>query len=351
MARTFTEINLGTDLMALDFVNEIAGAYSERRQVLGDSAFADFTAGYDMSDHDLWVGIQQWMETNCVSFIDYDETIVGTQGPTMLTLAAMRSKAGLHADGFRRAREWPEDWTDPNDPAYEHGVMQMGDIIGPWIFDDLQKAFDALRWTVYGIGGVGISWSAEGETNYAYYGVSGFTDWVTTTASGTTMFNSFPTTGVSNYQPIAYTWAYYYESGGFNHYIGFLVRRYAYGKYADIPTHIKHSLDFYAYARAPFYGNWVRPTDAFNENGDGYTWDIWNLIESKAESDDSEFLSVNQVGNTGLTPAPAWCNEPDEPVEHIPPQSTDQVIIEGYILVGALVFKWDGPEGFAWHLY
>jgi hypothetical protein len=61
------------------------------------------------------------------------------------TLATFRSVAGLPEDGFRRATAW----NGVDDPTWSYGVMQAGDIIGPWIFEDLQAAFDALRWTHY----------------------------------------------------------------------------------------------------------------------------------------------------------------------------------------------------------
>jgi hypothetical protein len=64
----------------------------------------------------------------------------------MYTLSTWRTEAGI-ADGFRRATTWPTDWTDYADAAYSYGPIQAGDIRGPWIFEDLQKAFDALRWT------------------------------------------------------------------------------------------------------------------------------------------------------------------------------------------------------------
>ena len=42
----------------------------------------------------------------------------------------------------------PADWTDYDDPAYEHGTAQEGDVIGPWLLADLQAAINVLWLTV-----------------------------------------------------------------------------------------------------------------------------------------------------------------------------------------------------------
>jgi hypothetical protein len=62
----------------------------------------------------------------------------------------LREIAGINASGFRRATVWTPgatpDWE--SDVSFSYGTMQAGDIIGPCIFDYLQKVFDAMRWTV-----------------------------------------------------------------------------------------------------------------------------------------------------------------------------------------------------------
>jgi hypothetical protein len=62
------------------------------------------------------------------------------------TLATWRTAAGLNESGFRRVPEGVE-WNGDDDPVWSYGQMQAGDIIGPWIFEDLQKGFGALKWT------------------------------------------------------------------------------------------------------------------------------------------------------------------------------------------------------------
>ena len=62
-----------------------------------------------------------------------------------LGLTQLYSDAGL-PDGLRRVASAspPADWTDYDDPAYSYGKAQAGDMIGPWLFKDLQTLLDAL---------------------------------------------------------------------------------------------------------------------------------------------------------------------------------------------------------------
>ncbi len=70
---------------------------------------------------------------------------------------AICKAAGLWVNGseygFRRAITMPDDWTDINDPAYiwqttqnNPNIMRAGDIIGPWIFQDLQSLLNLMIW-------------------------------------------------------------------------------------------------------------------------------------------------------------------------------------------------------------
>ena len=142
----FTDISDWTSAQDTAAANEIVLAYSERRQCVGDAAVDPLDAGDNAQDTAFWKGMQDWCESKCTSFVNDGVTIAGASSITMYTLSTWRTEAGI-ADGFRRATTWPTDWTDYADAAYSYGPIQAGDIRGPWIFEDLQKAFDALRWT------------------------------------------------------------------------------------------------------------------------------------------------------------------------------------------------------------
>jgi hypothetical protein len=150
MSSAFTPISAGLDWHNLVFLNELILAYSERRQAIGQSAGAPLDGGADVHAMSFWKNMQEWLEANCTSFVDDGVAIEGAAAVTMFTLATWRAAAGLDEDGFRRATAWTPDLATPDwtlDPDFSAGVMQAGDIIGPWILNDLQKGFSALKWT------------------------------------------------------------------------------------------------------------------------------------------------------------------------------------------------------------
>lgn len=52
--------------------------------------------------------------------------------------------SGGKATNWRRATVWPNNWEDWDDPVYSSGVIQEGDIFGPWICKDIQDALNLL---------------------------------------------------------------------------------------------------------------------------------------------------------------------------------------------------------------
>lgn len=132
-----------------DLLDEIVLAYSERRQAIGQTAYTP-EDDRDIQDKDYWRGLQNWIEGNCPNFVNHvNGPLDAVSGmPLFFTLQTFRAASGLHADGFRRATAW--DGVD--DPIWAYGQMQAGDIIGPWIIEDLQKAFSvmsAVQWGAY----------------------------------------------------------------------------------------------------------------------------------------------------------------------------------------------------------
>ena len=152
----FTALSAWDHLQDRTAANQIVLAYSERRQCVGDSAIDPLDAGDNAQDTAFWKGMQDWVTTNCVHWVnDYDfstSTEYDNPGEIAYTIATFKTQSELTGGssgvvGFRRATTWPTDWTDYEDAAYSYGPIEAGDIRGPWIYEDLQKAFDALRWT------------------------------------------------------------------------------------------------------------------------------------------------------------------------------------------------------------
>jgi hypothetical protein len=131
-------------------LDEITLAYSERINAYGWHSYTP-SDGKDVQAATYWAVFQNWVETNCVSFVDHVSGPLNPTGTEFLyfTLETFREEAGLNESGFRRVPEGVE-WDGVNDPVWSYGVMQEGDIIGPWIFEDLQKGFGALKWVCKG---------------------------------------------------------------------------------------------------------------------------------------------------------------------------------------------------------
>jgi len=150
----FTTINTGTDWTAKAIPDEYRKAYSERDKAIGGSwrkwtgswgvgdgtSGDEITAGTDIQAKVFWATIQQWCETNCTAFIDTTETIGGdsTTDWTDFNFAdATAMWAAISGKtGFRRSTNGTTFTTE--------GVMQVGDVIGKWIFEDLAAAFGVL---------------------------------------------------------------------------------------------------------------------------------------------------------------------------------------------------------------
>jgi hypothetical protein len=85
------------------------------------------------------------------NWVDH-EAAPNKDGPVRMTYERFIEISGLYDNsgtiGWRRTTVHP---TDPSFTAFEYGQMQGGDIIGPWIFEDLQKACAALKWTLVGV--------------------------------------------------------------------------------------------------------------------------------------------------------------------------------------------------------
>ena len=151
MASTFTNFDVdGFDWSDKAFLNEFVSAYNERNAVASTGAITPWNGG-DLackeSGNPSFNLLQTNLESMCTGFVNHDATIVGESAVPMFSLATWRAEAGM-SSGFRRATTWPTNWKNYADAAFNYGKMQDGDIIGPWIFDDLQKGLASLQWTV-----------------------------------------------------------------------------------------------------------------------------------------------------------------------------------------------------------
>jgi hypothetical protein len=168
MSAPFTTIEANTDLQDLSLYTQIYRAYQQRHDAANTPAMVSPflpVDGFDVQYYDLYSQLQAWLDgtgsESWAKYLDHTASIVGVADLPRYTLAQWRYVAGLHADGFRRVPgpAWPADWTDLNDPAYQYGHCQAGDIIGPWLLVDLQRGFSALR----------LTWQTPSYTSIASY--------------------------------------------------------------------------------------------------------------------------------------------------------------------------------------
>ncbi|MFA5430095.1 MAG: hypothetical protein WC329_02930 [Candidatus Omnitrophota bacterium] len=131
--------------------NEIIASYIEHKQALGQSVEGInlLTEGANAQDRTIWSGIMGWLEANCVYFIDSANGPLNEAGTGFLyyTKATWQAAAGLNVsatsgDSFRRKVNKSDDWS--------YGFPASGDIRGAWCFEDIQKGFSALQYTVGG---------------------------------------------------------------------------------------------------------------------------------------------------------------------------------------------------------
>ena len=101
-----------------------------------------------------WKYMQETLESICTSFVNHTVDLTTVGEPTMYTLATWRSVAGISSQGFKRST------TSPWDGSY--GVMEAGDVINTWIFDEIQAGLSALKWTKIGVIGTGASSVIDG---------------------------------------------------------------------------------------------------------------------------------------------------------------------------------------------
>jgi len=309
MSATFTSISAGLDWQHVDFLNELVGAWSERRQAIGQSAVDDVAAGDDIQAVTFWKAMQDWIEDECDNFFNHDDTIEGASSVPMFDVAGLRTAAGLNASGFRRATVWepdtPPDWE--TDVSFSYGKMQAGDIIGPWIFDDLQKAFDALRWTTK---------NPTSKTGNFYFGSGLGNDF---DEAKTACLADWEDTGThsDDYDIVFYVPSSYPDAMGGS-------RKDAQYTVSSIPTMVSHTADFASKFGASATGSFY---DYDGVAGTEDLYSVWHSFTSASASSRAAYIG----GNLGVCP-----------VELYSASGTYGIKASGTVLV----LKWD----FEYHL-
>lgn len=150
----WTPITSGVDWQAASFVNEYIAALNERKTVIGQSEnlVAEVAAGDDISAATFWgepylgfgIGLQsQILAIAPFNFVDPSTAsdLTGLTTAAFWTASTFKQAIAGNIGGFRRYTTHPDDGG-----SVGYGIMQQGDIIGPWIFEDLQSALNKMVW-------------------------------------------------------------------------------------------------------------------------------------------------------------------------------------------------------------
>lgn len=269
------------------------------------------------------------------------------------TVASLRSAAGLDASGFTRkypreiastadygetgwrarltgsgaADYWEHDgasWaaaddqTSPPDTVTDYGHAEVGDYVGPWLFNELRACLDLLLYTAHHVTvlastskGDDASWPVDFEPTWAAAKTEYAAWWSGAGAPDTTL-------GV---EPKAW-------NSGHNWGDDFRARAQRRTTRFQAPmrpaadlTHLTADAAFYLVAQAPTtYGG----TQSFSAQGDGVADGTAALIESQTGIDVGQ-AAIAMTGHfpAGLSdtiPASPWVAEP----------ATDEVVTTGY---------------------
>ena len=214
---------------------------------------------------------------------------------------------------FRAATTWPvdgegdDDWTNRDNAAYAYRTIQAGDIIGPWIMQDLQDLLNLMLWTFRGeLDGDPVDFVGnDAEDYYASSGspvakATSALAWADAVASLAPLDDDDFEEKSRNPMHIGIM----NLSGS-----GYTAKIYAYRAYAkltSIPTSPQRLFDFYALSRKPY------PNEAENEwddNSDDVIEDAYSLWES-GTSQASPAATVYSSGPLGAVTDPTQPSDP-----------------------------------------
>lgn len=328
MAWTLDWTVANQDWAAVANINDFQKATNERKDAIQvGAADALKVPGDDVQEAAFWNAMQTWIETNYGSFVvshdagvaraaDYydNRATIDAYG----NLAAVFSAAGLGTTDWRRYTTHPDDAG-----ADLGGKIVAGDIIGPWLFEDLQLVLNVLIWTA----GSSMAWTDK----IRYYGEDD--NEITWAAAKAGAEAVWAVSALAQTRPEAYSYGNLNIGGVFT---ARLYRGALYLKIgANIGTGCSRAIDWHAYAE-----KWH---DVWDANGDGLienSWAKW-LTDSPGQAVAQPQSSV-RLGSD-VTILPVWCDEPP---------GAEQVQSKGYRVEGGgtpsgrCLVRWDIANGF-----
>jgi len=230
--------------------------------------------------------------------------------------------AGMSTQGFRRATTFDrdtDDWADVDSdmwsrPENGYGLAQAGDIIGPWIFDDLQKAFSRMKYKLYRQPSVPwitpyLAFSNKGEkTLYKRGSYQTPTSWLDAQSEAETRYNAFVGTldslGIWSYA--SGSWLY---PNGFSASFSANINYIEWSAHRQMGTGVPPAFKngaVYFYLKGYLPG--VGTTNAFHANGSGLQEDVFVNIDMSTVSAVSALNPVVYSDLIGSLQLPAYAD-------------------------------------------
>jgi len=213
--------------------------------------------------------------------------------PNYANLAALFAAAGVGYTHCRRYTTHPDDGG-----AVAYGLCVAGDIIGPWLFEDLQLLLGVMKWTQINGGGSQVEYDSQGESNYKTAAGTGATE-AAAKADALVNYAAASPSSVDGYEPRAHS----QTAGGGAAWTATLLRSYGYLKVSRATTPpTSRDIDFYARAYAYNGGEW-------EDNGDVVANSVFSWFSSLDDSMNNPAYSPLCLGDSLLV-APGWSPNP-----------------------------------------
>jgi len=156
MGAAFTVPVAGDSSVSLITVNELHRAQRERseaqdawRVMHPNYEKPDVVEGGEAHEASEWGGPPSTaLQTNLLylltGFVNHSVALTNTNTVVMWTVPAWQDETGLTNNGiFRRLTNTADIGTG----NWSYGIAQEGDIVGTWIWEDLQVGYSPLKWT------------------------------------------------------------------------------------------------------------------------------------------------------------------------------------------------------------
>jgi hypothetical protein len=305
----FPEPTTWQNLAALDAIKKglweraMAAKHPASITALGGSTYVPVSQGDPIYMTGYWLNWQTVLNALVPLFLDHTATY-DPAAPVYWTLTDWRTAAGLHSTGYRRneTEDWPEDWRDMDDAAYSYGDIAQGDMIGPWLMQDLEWGMSFLKWTdrrVYLASESSDKWPNEPAYKAGDNQSEDFTACQNAADDIVTRYGTF-SYNAAGPQPLYYD-AYSGVHESFGHYIGFGLRLRTKPFVNAIWDGREHEADVYL----KFIISGVISPVFADVDSLGVSENDWLLIENFAASATDEHIGALFGNYSGIPTLPA----------------------------------------------